>query len=174
MPWFLRPSVVDEMEAQTIMDDMRADGIALTRDQARELARAKLGPPRYWLDPDQVPPPLTADQLDAMRKVRDEHTLPLGQRDHSRCRHAANESCDAPAPGEGAGIPGQQHASSADDPDTAPENSLSGKSNILDTDDSAGLEQGQRGRATRKQQRRFRSVSYVAPNDDDDAWSPFS
>jgi hypothetical protein len=46
MPWVLTPPAAYLMEAQAIARELEAQGIVLTQDQAKALARAKLGPDR--------------------------------------------------------------------------------------------------------------------------------
>jgi hypothetical protein len=73
MPWVHTPHLFCYAEAENITDELAAQGIILTQAQAQELARAKLGLPQRWTD--QEFPPLTDEQIRAVRRVRDEHSL---------------------------------------------------------------------------------------------------
>jgi hypothetical protein len=54
MPWIHRPEVLYWMEAQRLTEELESRGILLDWDQAQALARAQLGPARYWVDQEPV------------------------------------------------------------------------------------------------------------------------
>lgn len=194
MPWFMRPEYVDQIAGLQQLDRLRAEGMivpdTLSPAELTTLGRAVLGPPRYWLDPDQVPPPLTADQRAAMREeLATDHLDPVG----TMHRQVAELGCIGCYIGGGTahtpctrhqgdqGDQGDDHRqSTADQP--APEPSSSITPNIERPEQAAGLDEGLTGSAEREQQRRprvrnakyGRSVSYLAPDEEDDPYSPFS
>ena len=193
MPWFTRPEYVDQIAGLEQLDRLRAEGMIvpehLTPAELTTLGRAVLGPPRYWLDPDQVPPPLTADQRAAMREeLATDHLDPLG----TMHRQVAELGCIGCYIGGGtAHTPCTRHQgdqgddprqSTADQRQPAPEPLEPIRSQILRPEQAAGLDEGLTGSAEREQQRKprvrnakyGRSVSYLAPDEEDDPYSPFS
>jgi hypothetical protein len=82
MVWMLRPTVVYVMEAITIARHLHAQGLVVNHHQAMELAHARLGPARYWV---QDEPQLSEDGRAALERI-------------ARRREAANETWNWPAP----------------------------------------------------------------------------
>jgi hypothetical protein len=89
MPWILTPALAYLLEAQRITREMEAQGIVLDRDQAHELARASLGPPRRWVEREPELSPegrATLDRIVAEReRARADH-LALAHDHHQRPR----------------------------------------------------------------------------------------
>jgi hypothetical protein len=194
MPWYTRPEFVDQAVGLQQLDRLRAEGMIvpehLSPAELTTLGRAVLGPPRYWLDPEQVPPPLTADQRKALNdELAADHLDPVGTMHrqvaelgcigcwiggiHKPCtRHQGQD----PHQGE------DHRQSTADQRQPAPEPLEPTTPEILRPEQAAGLEEGQAGSAEREQQRKprvrnakyGRSVSYLAPDEEDDPYSPFS
>jgi hypothetical protein len=91
MPWVLTPPAAYLMEAQAIARELEAQGIVLTQDQAKALARAKLGPDRKWIEDEPVLSPQARqilDQIVADRAQRHGLDLDLAQVQDQRPRGA--------------------------------------------------------------------------------------
>jgi hypothetical protein len=153
MPWVLTPPLAYMIEAQRITRQMQAQGVVLTMDQAHELARAHLGPPRRWVA--QEPELTEKGRLILDRIVAERARLPSPTGctgcDMGGHRH---QPCTAP----------ELHPETAEDPDP---------SSIED-----GTGEGHPGTAARQQQQNPEEIDPITrylqnvPDPDDDAWTP--
>jgi hypothetical protein len=115
MPWVLTPPAAYLMEAQAIAREMETQGIELTRDQAKALARAKLGPDRKWIEDEPVLSPQARqilDQIVADRAQRHGLDLDLAQVQDQRPR-GAREIVPEASPFEMSSRSGQGRAGSS-------------------------------------------------------------
>jgi hypothetical protein len=153
MPYVYTPEVIYDMEALTIREQMQEQGIDLTRDQAMELAKAKLGPSKRWVDKIEEPTP---EALAAIRRIADERALrpgpstgctgcDIGSAQHWPCTldHRRGTA--------------DQHHTDSQSRQTAPEADVESTLNISRPVDGAGLEDGQTVHAGR--QRSNKNVS---------------
>lgn len=108
MPWLLKPPISYIMEAQRLTSELQAQGVELDQAQAQELARASLGPERYWVE-DATPSPallLALEELATDREQRHVHTqdqvqcrgCQIGTHRHSPCTRASAEGLETPSP----------------------------------------------------------------------------
>lgn len=179
MPWIVKPHVLYWEAAEQITRELAAQGVELTDDQARELARAKLGPSKRWTEQEDPPEPPEDDPVRvALRGSRDKPgRVPwwVEVARHHGHKHAHNSPCDMPNWVEGWPHPqdpdhrqmsADHRRPSVDEPIT-PE--------ILEPGDAAGLDEGQTSPPRRVRRRRnrspIRSISYVSSNEDDE-WTP--
>jgi hypothetical protein len=102
MPWSILPLLAYTLEAQTIIREMEAQGVLLTLDQAHELARARLGPPKRWVAQEPTLPPEGNQILDQIKAER------AGQAQTTPELHP--ETAEGSATGEISGIEGGQVA----------------------------------------------------------------
>jgi hypothetical protein len=122
MPWILTPELAYTIEARRLRLELASRGIEVDQAQARELARASLGPPRRWVEREPVLDQAGHELLERVARERERERGMAQVQDRDPRPELHPETAEDPDPpqrerGLGRGQGGSAAPSSGETPD---------------------------------------------------------